>query len=92
MHQRGLDMRVPSGDQVFDVVQIGYGPVGQTFAGLLGERGIRVAVYEKHPGLYALPRAGHIDHEIMRIFHRGERRPVKRIRVAQSRRKDAHPL
>jgi 2-polyprenyl-6-methoxyphenol hydroxylase-like FAD-dependent oxidoreductase len=68
MHQRGLDMRVPSGDQVFDVVQIGYGPVGQTFAGLLGERGIRVAVYEKHPGLYALPRAGHIDHEIMRIF------------------------
>ncbi len=52
----------------FDIVQIGYGPVGQTFAALAGRSGCRVAVYERHPSLYGLPRAGHIDHEIMRVF------------------------
>lgn len=54
--------------KLHDVVQVGYGPVGQTLAALLGKQGIDVAVYERHAGLYALPRAGHIDHEIMRIF------------------------
>jgi 2-polyprenyl-6-methoxyphenol hydroxylase-like FAD-dependent oxidoreductase len=53
---------------VYDVVQIGYGPVGQTCSALLGRAGWRVGVFERHPGLYALPRAGHVDHEIMRIF------------------------
>lgn len=55
-------------DRIFDVVQIGYGPVGQTMAALLGRHGHDVAVFERHPSLYALPRAGHVDHEIMRIF------------------------
>jgi len=53
---------------IHDVVQIGYGPVGQTMAALLGKQGHDVEVFERHSGLYALPRAGHIDHEIMRIF------------------------
>jgi 2-polyprenyl-6-methoxyphenol hydroxylase-like FAD-dependent oxidoreductase len=52
----------------FDVVQIGYGPVGQTFAALAGKLGWKVGVFERYPSLYGLPRAGHIDHEIMRIF------------------------
>lgn len=52
----------------FDIVQIGYGPVGQTFAALAGKLGCKVGVYERYPTLYGLPRAGHIDHEIMRIF------------------------
>jgi 2-polyprenyl-6-methoxyphenol hydroxylase-like FAD-dependent oxidoreductase len=52
----------------FDVVQIGYGPVGQTFAALAGKFGCKVGVYERYPSLYGLPRAGHVDHEIMRIF------------------------
>jgi 2-polyprenyl-6-methoxyphenol hydroxylase-like FAD-dependent oxidoreductase len=52
----------------FDIVQIGYGPVGQTFCALAGRAGCRIAVYERYPSLYGLPRAGHIDHEIMRIF------------------------
>ncbi len=56
------------GDTTFDVVQVGYGPVGQTLAALLGRAGYRVAVFEQHGGLYRLPRAGHVDHEIMRIF------------------------
>jgi 2-polyprenyl-6-methoxyphenol hydroxylase-like FAD-dependent oxidoreductase len=52
----------------YDVVQVGYGPVGQTTAALLGAAGHRVAVLERHPELYGLPRAGHIDDEVMRIL------------------------
>lgn len=55
-------------ERIHDVVQIGYGPVGQTNAALLGRYGHDVAVFERHTGLYALPRAGHIDHEIVRVF------------------------
>ena len=51
-----------------DVVIVGYGPVGQTLAALLGSRGHTVVVCERHPGLYPTPRAGHFDHEVMRIF------------------------
>ena len=53
---------------IHDIVQVGYGPVGQTSAALLGRAGHDVAVFERHSGLYALPRAGHIDHEIVRVF------------------------
>ncbi|WP_326836929.1 bifunctional 3-(3-hydroxy-phenyl)propionate/3-hydroxycinnamic acid hydroxylase [Amycolatopsis rhabdoformis] len=58
----------PTPDDGYDVVIVGAGPVGLTAAGLLGRLGHRVAVVERHPGLYNLPRAGHIDHEIMRTF------------------------
>jgi 2-polyprenyl-6-methoxyphenol hydroxylase-like FAD-dependent oxidoreductase len=57
-----------SGSTDCDVVQIGYGPVGQVMAALLGGDGHGVRVFERHEGLYGLPRAGHVDHEIMRIF------------------------
>lgn len=55
-------------EDIYDVVQIGYGPVGQVSAALLGKLGHKVAVFERHASLYALPRAGHIDHEIARVF------------------------
>lgn len=55
-------------DELYDVVQVGYGPVGQTMAALLGRQGHSVAVFERWPDLYALSRAGHCDHEIMRIL------------------------
>ncbi|HWS63157.1 MAG TPA: bifunctional 3-(3-hydroxy-phenyl)propionate/3-hydroxycinnamic acid hydroxylase [Steroidobacteraceae bacterium] len=55
-------------ETIHDVVQIGYGPVGQVAAALLGRAGHDVAVFERHESLYGLPRAGHIDHEITRVF------------------------
>ena len=57
-------------EESYDVVVVGYGPVGQTMAALLGRYGHRVAVFERWPRMYAYPRAGHFDHEGMRIFQR----------------------
>ena len=55
-------------DDVQDIIQIGLGPVGLTMAPLLGQSGHTVSVVERQPNLYGLPRAGHIDHEIVRIL------------------------
>ncbi len=55
-------------DEMFDVVIVGYGPVGQMAAILLGQKGYRVSIFERWPQIYALPRAVHYDDEIARIF------------------------
>ena len=54
----------------FDVAIIGYGPTGLALAQLLGSAGHRTVVIEKWPELYKLPRAAHIDGEVMRLFQR----------------------
>jgi 2-polyprenyl-6-methoxyphenol hydroxylase-like FAD-dependent oxidoreductase len=51
-----------------DVAIVGYGPVGQTLAALLGRAGHRVLVFERFQEIYRLPRAVHLDHEIMRLL------------------------
>lgn len=53
---------------VFDVAIIGCGPVGAMAANLLGGQGLSVVVLEKEQDHYPLPRAVHLDHEMMRLF------------------------
>jgi 2-polyprenyl-6-methoxyphenol hydroxylase-like FAD-dependent oxidoreductase len=53
--------------QRFDVAVIGCGPSGLTAAALLASRGWSVIALEKHPRRYGLPRASHLDHEVVRI-------------------------
>jgi 3-(3-hydroxy-phenyl)propionate hydroxylase len=52
----------------FDVAVIGCGPVGAMAANLLGRHGLSVVVLEKDRTHYPLPRAVHLDHEMMRLF------------------------
>ena len=50
-----------------DVVIVGYGPGGQLLSALLARQGLRVVALERYPDLYNLPRAGHVDHETVRM-------------------------
>ncbi|MDU9394332.1 bifunctional 3-(3-hydroxy-phenyl)propionate/3-hydroxycinnamic acid hydroxylase [Pseudomonas sp. zfem002] len=51
----------------YDVAVIGYGPTGLVAASLLGQAGYKVAVVERWPSMYGLPRLTHIDGEVARI-------------------------
>ncbi|MEC3948885.1 bifunctional 3-(3-hydroxy-phenyl)propionate/3-hydroxycinnamic acid hydroxylase [Sphingobium sp. HWE2-09] len=53
---------------MFDVAIIGCGPVGAFAANLLGKSGLSVLVIERDAHPYPLPRAVHLDHEMMRLF------------------------
>ena len=53
---------------VYDVAIVGFGPSGVVAAGLLGQAGLKVYACEKLPGVYEIPRAISLDHEIMRVF------------------------
>jgi len=55
-------------DSPYDVVIIGYGPVGATLAALLVRHGLRVAVADQAAEVYDKPRAITLDHEVMRVF------------------------
>ena len=50
------------------VAVIGCGPVGALLANLLGIAGVETSVHEASLDAYPLPRACHLDAEIMRIF------------------------
>ena len=54
----------------FDVVIVGYGPVGQTLGALLGKAGHRVGIFERFNDFYQRPRAIRLDGEAMRLFQK----------------------
>ena len=54
--------------RIYDVIVLGYGPVGQALALMLGRQGRSVAVCDRWPERYPLPRAVCIDHEIYRVL------------------------
>lgn len=53
---------------LYDVAIIGCGPVGALAANLLGKAGLSVLVVERESDPHPLPRAVHLDHEMMRLF------------------------
>lgn len=53
---------------VFDVAIVGFGPAGVVAAGLLGQAGVSVHACDKLEGVYEIPRAISLDHEILRTF------------------------
>lgn len=53
---------------MFDVIQVGYGPVSQALALMLGRQGRKVLVCERWETRYPLPRAVCIDHELYRVL------------------------
>jgi 3-(3-hydroxy-phenyl)propionate hydroxylase len=51
-----------------DVLVVGAGPTGITLGLLLARGGVKTLIIDKAADVYPLPRAAHVDHEIMRIF------------------------
>jgi 3-(3-hydroxy-phenyl)propionate hydroxylase len=56
------------GERVYDVAIVGYGPAGAVAAALLGQAGLSVYACDRLAGVYEIPRAIALDHEIMRVF------------------------
>jgi 3-(3-hydroxy-phenyl)propionate hydroxylase len=53
---------------IYDVLIVGFGPVGATLANLLARRGLQVCVVDAEREIYDKPRALTFDHEAMRVF------------------------
>ena len=75
------------------VVVVGAGPVGLVAALLLGRRGVSTLVLEQHAHPYPLPRAVHLDGEVVRILQevgiveafRRMSRPMPGLRLVDAR-------
>ena len=54
--------------EIYDVAIVGYGPVAEVLAVMLGRQGRKVAIFERWTERYNLPRAVCIDHEMYRML------------------------
>lgn len=63
-----MQAQMKEATDLYDVVIVGYGPVGATLANLLVQQGLSVAILDREAGVYHLARAGHFDAEVMRVF------------------------
>ena len=77
-----------SDDADFDVLVVGYGPVGATLGCLLGQFGRRVLVVDRAENICPHPRAISLDHEALRILQLAglpsgsfPTRPIERVRL-----------
>ncbi|MEG3177689.1 bifunctional 3-(3-hydroxy-phenyl)propionate/3-hydroxycinnamic acid hydroxylase [Sphingomonas sp. RB3P16] len=52
----------------YDLVIVGCGPVGALAANLAAQAGLQTLVVDRHAAPHVLPRAVHLDHEMMRLF------------------------
>lgn len=52
----------------YDVLIVGYGPVGGALAAMLGSHGVRTLVIDKSPDILMAPRAIALDNEALRIL------------------------
>ncbi len=64
----GAHAGIDGPDGVYDVAIVGCGPVGALAANLAGIAGLNVLVIDAATEHYPLPRAVHLDHEMMRLF------------------------
>lgn len=55
-------------DKIYDVIQVGYGPVSEILSIMLARQGHSIAVFERWTERFPLPRAVCIDHEIYRVL------------------------
>ena len=55
-------------ENMYDVAIVGCGPSGASLANFLGLYGFRTLVLERAASAYPLPRAVHLDDEVMRVF------------------------
>ncbi|HYF17377.1 MAG TPA: bifunctional 3-(3-hydroxy-phenyl)propionate/3-hydroxycinnamic acid hydroxylase, partial [Ramlibacter sp.] len=63
-----LDARLRGHDVQYDVAIAGFGPAGAVAAALLGQAGLKVYACDRLTGVYEIPRAISLDHEILRLL------------------------
>jgi 2-polyprenyl-6-methoxyphenol hydroxylase-like FAD-dependent oxidoreductase len=54
--------------RIHELLIVGAGSIGLTMAAVWSQLGREAVLIERHEEQYGLPRAGHIDHEIMRLL------------------------
>ena len=76
LHSTGSLAPHADSEHTYDVVIVGYGPVGRLLAIKLGRRGHQVCVVERQAEAYPLPRAVHMDDETVRILQAVDASPL----------------